>query len=217
MTDYLQAIVRFPVQRQYGILRATKFGIEEIVRTLLQYFPDLIDHKDVFEPNKLQIAVQARQEKIFNLILGMSPVITEELSSAQLSNPSILGLPKTTLKLVGKLAPPFKLYKVSCTALQMQRELQWLKWPPSSPTKGQEVNLTSPATSTPQEEDHDQMDHDQIQIHRDPSCWLGIWMWLWRCRGGAWRLGLASGLSFSSSRSFWIRFSGGGSGGCGCR
>ncbi|KAK0605406.1 hypothetical protein LWI29_026359 [Acer saccharum] len=90
-----------------------------------------------------------------------------------------------------------------------------LEWPPSLPTKGQEVKSTSPTTSTPQKEANDQMDHDQIQIHRDPSRWLGIWMWLWRCSGGAWCLGLASGLRFSSSRSFWIRFSGGGSGGCG--
>ncbi|KAK0584684.1 hypothetical protein LWI29_017095 [Acer saccharum] len=92
-----------------------------------------------------------------------------------------------------------------------------LLWPPSSLTKGQEVKSTSPATSTPQEEANDQMDHDQIQIHHDPSRWLGIWMWLWRCSGGAWRLGLASGLRFSTSRSFWIRFSGRGSGGCGRR
>ncbi|KAI9187520.1 hypothetical protein LWI28_029005 [Acer negundo] len=93
---------------------AAEVGIVEFIRTCLQYFPDLI-----FVDNLLQVAIEYRQAKIFNLIKEM-PAIALQLN---------LGIQEsgTTLHLVAKLAPSSQLLSVSGSALQMQRELQWFK------------------------------------------------------------------------------------------
>ncbi|KAL5802140.1 hypothetical protein ACOSQ4_030445 [Xanthoceras sorbifolium] len=96
-------------------------GIEEIVRTLLQHFPDLIEYNVMLERNILQVAIEYRQEKIVNIIKKSSRIATMNLCGY------VREAGNTTLHLAGKLAPAFKLYSVSGAALQMQRELRWFK------------------------------------------------------------------------------------------
>ncbi|TXG68581.1 hypothetical protein EZV62_003516 [Acer yangbiense] len=96
-------------------------GIEEIVRTLLQHFPYLIDYDVLPERNILKVAIECRQEKIVNMVKEISPITTKNLCSPLPDSGN------SALHLGGKLAPPFKLFSVSGAALQMQRELQWFK------------------------------------------------------------------------------------------
>ncbi|KAK0595471.1 hypothetical protein LWI29_007028 [Acer saccharum] len=100
---------------------AIEGGIEEIVRTLLQHFPDLIEVEARPQQNILQAAIEYRQEKIVNILKENFPTLTKILCSFMLDSEN------TTLHLAGKLAPEFKLFSVSGAALQMQRELQWFK------------------------------------------------------------------------------------------
>ncbi|KAK0596883.1 hypothetical protein LWI29_019851 [Acer saccharum] len=100
---------------------AIEGGIEEIVRTLLQHFPDLIEVEAMPQRNILQAAIEYWQEKIVNILKENFPTLTRILSSYLLDSEN------TTLHLAGKLAPAFKLFSVSGAALQMQRELQWFK------------------------------------------------------------------------------------------
>ena len=62
---------------------AVRVGIEEIVRILLQHFPDLISN-NVFlisgSRNILQAAVEYRQENIVNTIKDISQTATKNLS-----------------------------------------------------------------------------------------------------------------------------------------
>ncbi|TXG68631.1 hypothetical protein EZV62_003566 [Acer yangbiense] len=100
---------------------AIKCGIEEIVRTLLLQFPDLIDILVWSNRNILQAAIEYRQENIVNVIKEISTTTTKRLGSYFIESKGV------TLHLAGKLAPAFKLFSVSGAALQMQRELQWFK------------------------------------------------------------------------------------------
>ncbi|KAK2653784.1 hypothetical protein Ddye_013640 [Dipteronia dyeriana] len=114
-------ILHFLQCPNYVLGIAIKGGIEEILRTLLQHFPDLIYYDAMPERNIFQTAIEYRQEKIVKIIKEISPTIL--LMAGKLA-------PKesnTTLLMAGKLAPAFKLFSVSGAALQMQRELQWFK------------------------------------------------------------------------------------------
>ncbi|KAL5757525.1 hypothetical protein ACOSP7_020136 [Xanthoceras sorbifolium] len=100
---------------------AVAVGIEEIVRILLQHFPDLIGYDTIPQRNIFQIAVECRQEKIVNILKEMFPTVTRNMCA------QLVEFENTTLHLVGKLAPAFKQYSVSGAALQLQYELQWFK------------------------------------------------------------------------------------------
>ncbi|KAL5755727.1 hypothetical protein ACOSQ2_020473 [Xanthoceras sorbifolium] len=100
---------------------AVAVGIEEIVRILLQHFPDLIGYDTIPQRNIFQIAVECRQEKIVNILKEMFPTVTRNMCA------QLVEFENTTLHLVGKLAPAFKQYSVSGAALQLQCELQWFK------------------------------------------------------------------------------------------
>ncbi|KAK0602763.1 hypothetical protein LWI29_036749 [Acer saccharum] len=101
------------------LLMAAAGGIVEIIRTCLQYFPDLIFVGTEVQSNLLQVAIATRRAKIFNLIKEM-PTIALQLNLDMQKS-------ETTLHLAAKLAPLSQLLSVSGSALQMQRELQWLK------------------------------------------------------------------------------------------
>ena len=100
---------------------AIKYGIEEIVRTLLLQFPDLIKARVSDNRNILQAAIEYRQENIVNVIKEISTTTTKHLGAYGTESNSV------TLHLAGKLAPAEKLLSVSGAALQMQSELQWFK------------------------------------------------------------------------------------------
>ncbi|KAK3220214.1 hypothetical protein Dsin_014184 [Dipteronia sinensis] len=121
-TSY-QQITQF-LQNPTPILgNAVRGGVEEVVRILLQNFPDLISYNVFLVPgrNILQAAVEYRQENIVNTIKDISPTATKNLSWREMESRN------TTLHLAGRLAPASKLFSVSGAALQMQRELQWFK------------------------------------------------------------------------------------------
>ncbi|KAK2653729.1 hypothetical protein Ddye_013585 [Dipteronia dyeriana] len=86
---------------------AVEGGVEEIVWTLLQHFPDLIFYNSIPQRNILQVAIQFRQKKIINIIKEISPAATMTMCMHLIESEN------TTLHLVGKLAPAFKLYSVS--------------------------------------------------------------------------------------------------------
>ncbi|KAI9161346.1 hypothetical protein LWI28_016566 [Acer negundo] len=99
-------------------------GIEEIVWTLLQHFPEMICSSSILpDRNIFQIAIEYRQEKIVNILKEISPIATKNLPSSTRNTESL----RNSLHLAGELAPAFKLFSVSGAALQMQRELQWFK------------------------------------------------------------------------------------------
>ncbi|KAK3211623.1 hypothetical protein Dsin_016329 [Dipteronia sinensis] len=111
-------------------LMAASLGIDEIITTCVQYFPDLVfigmteDHHQL---NLLQEAIANRQANIFYFIKEM-PTIT------QILNFDVNFESETTLHLAAKLAPSsVQLLSVSGAALQMQRELQWFKAGTRSP------------------------------------------------------------------------------------
>ncbi|KAK0596319.1 hypothetical protein LWI29_014618 [Acer saccharum] len=116
-----QQLTEAQIAANYEIVRV---GIEEIVRILLQHFPDLISN-NVFlisgSRNILQAAVEYRQENIVNTIKDISQTATKNLSWREMESRHI------TLHLAGRLAPASKLFSVSGAALQMQRKLQWFK------------------------------------------------------------------------------------------
>ncbi|GKV49462.1 hypothetical protein SLEP1_g56212 [Rubroshorea leprosula] len=103
-----------------AFFEATKKGIVEFVVELLKVIPPIIfldkDGRNVF-----MIAIQYRQENIFNLLYGTHkewrfPILNDIDAKAN-----------NMLHVAGEIAPPSQLARISSTALQMQRELQWFK------------------------------------------------------------------------------------------
>ncbi|XP_034226291.1 ankyrin repeat-containing protein NPR4-like isoform X2 [Prunus dulcis] len=98
-------------------------GIVEFIRTLVEFFPDLmwfILSKDRYL--LLPFAIEFRHEKLFRIVCGKtarSKLIASTLLKSESGG--------TILHLAAKLAPLPQLSSVSCPALQMQRELQWFK------------------------------------------------------------------------------------------
>ncbi|TXG66029.1 hypothetical protein EZV62_007304 [Acer yangbiense] len=130
----IEKLANFPpprlLRKQWSspsLLLPAELGIVEIIRTCLQYFPDLIfietEIEIEIEANLLQAAIAKRRAKVFNLIKEM-PTIALQLNLGMLES-------ETTLHLAAKLAPSSQLLSVSGSALQMQRELQWFKVGPS--------------------------------------------------------------------------------------
>ncbi|KAL6274398.1 hypothetical protein ACE6H2_025090 [Prunus campanulata] len=98
-------------------------GIVEFIRTLVEFFPDLmwfILSKDRYL--LLPFAIEFRHENLFRIVCGKtarSKLIASTLLESESGG--------TILHLAAKLAPLPQLSSVSCLALQMQRELQWFK------------------------------------------------------------------------------------------
>ncbi|XP_020424711.1 ankyrin repeat-containing protein At5g02620 isoform X2 [Prunus persica] len=98
-------------------------GIVEFIRTLVEFFPDLmwfILSKDRYL--LLPFAIEFRHENLFRIVCGKtarSKLIASTLLKSESGG--------TILHLAAKLAPLPQLSSVSCPALQMQRELQWFK------------------------------------------------------------------------------------------
>ncbi|GLT57140.1 hypothetical protein SLA2020_301300 [Shorea laevis] len=102
------------------MFEATKKGIVEFVAELLKVSPPIIvvdnDGRDVF-----MIAIQYRQENIFNLLYGTHEAWRFRILVLTDRNWN------TMLHVAGEIAPHSQLARVSSAALQMQRELQWFK------------------------------------------------------------------------------------------
>ncbi|GKU96829.1 hypothetical protein SLEP1_g10021 [Rubroshorea leprosula] len=103
-----------------AMFEATKQGIVEFVPELLKVIPPIIfPHND--GRNVFMIAIQYRQENIFNLLYG----IHEESRLGILNDIDSNG--NNVLHVAGEIAPPSQLARIFSPALQMQRELQWFK------------------------------------------------------------------------------------------
>ncbi|GLT52484.1 hypothetical protein SLA2020_258240 [Shorea laevis] len=103
-----------------AMFEATKQGMVEFVVELLKVIQPLIvpdnERRHVFT-----IAIQYRQENIFNLLYG----INEEWRARFLNRTD--RKENNMLHVAGEIAPPSELARISGAALQMQRELQWFK------------------------------------------------------------------------------------------
>ena len=100
---------------------AARVGNVEFLIILIRSYPYLIwivdkDNKSIFH-----VAVENRQENVFSLINNIGGVKDFLVDGYNEENSCNI------LHLAGKLASPYHLNRVSGTALQMQRELQWFK------------------------------------------------------------------------------------------
>ncbi|GLT47547.1 hypothetical protein SLA2020_212360 [Shorea laevis] len=103
-----------------AIFEASKQGMVEFVIELLKINQPLIyNNKD--GRNVFMVAIQCRQENIFNLFYG----IHEAWKTLILNRKDVKG--NNTLHVAGEIAPHFQLARITSPALQMQRELQWFK------------------------------------------------------------------------------------------
>ncbi|GLT34791.1 hypothetical protein SLA2020_092870 [Shorea laevis] len=103
-----------------AIFEASKQGMVEFVIELLKINQPLIyNNKD--GRNVFMVAIQYRQENIFNLFYG----IHEAWKTLILNRKDVKG--NNTLHVAGEIAPHFQLARITSPALQMQRELQWFK------------------------------------------------------------------------------------------
>ncbi|KAF7127364.1 hypothetical protein RHSIM_Rhsim11G0102700 [Rhododendron simsii] len=103
-----------------AIMIAAKTGIPEVVEEIAEWFPTLIWTRDSENRNLFHQAIIYRHENIFSLIYQMS-------DHKYFATNFLDKFGNSMLHLAGQLAPPNKLNLVPGAALQMQRELQWLK------------------------------------------------------------------------------------------
>ncbi|BBH08215.1 Ankyrin repeat family protein [Prunus dulcis] len=100
---------------------ATVNGTTEILRILLNFFPDLIWVR--FSNNRflvLTYAIEHRHENLFRMVC-------DKTARNKLMAFAVLEPRETILHLAAKLPPLSQLSSISGAALQMQRELQWFK------------------------------------------------------------------------------------------
>lgn len=100
---------------------ATVNGITEILRILLNFFPDLIwvrfsNHRFLV----LTYAIEHRHENLFRMVC-------DKTARNKLMAAAVLEPRETILHLAAKLPPLSQLSSICGAALQMQRELQWFK------------------------------------------------------------------------------------------
>ncbi|GLT97796.1 hypothetical protein SLE2022_153450 [Rubroshorea leprosula] len=109
----------------YGVgallFEATKHGIVEFVIELCKANPSFGFKTNNDDRLAFMVAVQHRQEKVFNLIYGAN----EAWKAENLNKSDIDG--NNILHVAAGLTPDFKCAGISSPALQMQRELQWFK------------------------------------------------------------------------------------------
>ncbi|GLT68598.1 hypothetical protein SLA2020_408110 [Shorea laevis] len=104
-----------------ALFEATKQGIVEFVTELWKANPSFGFKTNHDNRLAFMVAVQYRQEKVFNLIYGVNQAWkAENLNKSDSDGNNILHV-------VGGLAPDFERVGISSPALQMQRELQWFK------------------------------------------------------------------------------------------
>ncbi|KAM7263012.1 hypothetical protein ACFE04_000695 [Oxalis oulophora] len=105
-----------------AFFRAIKHGTVELVAKLCKANPELLYLKNVKNDDRtiFSLAIQYRQENIFNLIYGLKTrkdVMTIYKDSSR----------NNMLHVAGLIAPPNQLAHISGAALKMQRQLQWYK------------------------------------------------------------------------------------------
>ncbi|XP_034704166.1 uncharacterized protein LOC117928385 [Vitis riparia] len=108
-------------QVNQAVFQAVKRGNVEFVTEMIKSIPELAWSRDINGRNIFFIAILNRQEKIFNLLHGL----TDAQKMKVISPLDRFG--NSMLHLVAMLAPSEQLDGIPGAALQMQRELQWYK------------------------------------------------------------------------------------------
>ncbi|KAJ0632624.1 putative PGG domain-containing protein [Helianthus annuus] len=107
----------------YGdaFLVAMENDTPEVLSMIIETFPQSMWTSDVNGYTVSQISIMNRCEKVYNLLVNMMVL-------RKFSHKSIIDKDgNNLLHLVGKLAPPHKINRVTGGALQMQKELQWFQ------------------------------------------------------------------------------------------
>ena len=99
---------------------AAEFGHAEFLLKLICSYPDIIWRTDSKKRTLFHIAVEYRQERVFNLLYEVAATKRIILSYVD-------DIDNNILHFAGKSAPTSRLNIVSGAALQMQRELWWFK------------------------------------------------------------------------------------------
>lgn len=102
------------------LFTAAELGNVEFIIVLIRSYPDLIWKVDEKSRSIFHVAVEHRQEKIFNLIYEIGSI--KDLIAAYKDESN-----NNMLHLAGNLAPANRLNIDSGAALQLRRELQWFK------------------------------------------------------------------------------------------
>ncbi|CBI35219.3 unnamed protein product, partial [Vitis vinifera] len=108
-------------QVHQAVFQAVKRGNVEFVTEMIKSIPELAWSHDINGRNIFFIAILNRQEKIFNLLHGLTHAQKMKVISP------LDRFRNNMLHLVAMLAPSEQLDGISGAALQMQRELQWFK------------------------------------------------------------------------------------------
>ncbi|GLU00461.1 hypothetical protein SLE2022_178300 [Rubroshorea leprosula] len=103
-----------------AVFKAIKQGMVEFVIELLKVNQPVI-YYDRHRRDVFMVAIQHRQENIFNLFYGLNPTWKARI----LHHKDERG--NNMLHVAGGIAPDFQLTRISNPAFQMQRELQWFK------------------------------------------------------------------------------------------
>ncbi|GLT97812.1 hypothetical protein SLE2022_153590 [Rubroshorea leprosula] len=123
MCDHVSTLKRESL-RKCGVIdamfEATKQGIVEIVVELLKVSQP-VNHRNEHNRHVFMIAIQHRQEKIFNLLYGIPDAWKNRILSRLDKDKNSM------LHVAGEKDPDFQHARISNPALQMQRELQWFK------------------------------------------------------------------------------------------
>ncbi|XP_038693140.1 ankyrin repeat-containing protein At5g02620-like isoform X2 [Tripterygium wilfordii] len=103
-----------------AVFNAVKHGIVEFIEEIIKQYPDIIWSTDKNGRGIFLCATACRQEKIFNLIFHLGAKKSPLAASWDYDS-------NTILHQAALIAPSSQLDRVSGAALQMQRELLWLK------------------------------------------------------------------------------------------
>ncbi|GKV28737.1 hypothetical protein SLEP1_g37750 [Rubroshorea leprosula] len=126
MCKYVSALELNHERDDFGVgaalFEATKHGVEEFVTELCKANPSFGFKTNIDGRLFFMVAVQHRQEKVFNLIYG----VNQAWNAGHINKKDIDG--NNILHIAGGLAPDFERAGISSSpALQIQRELQWFK------------------------------------------------------------------------------------------
>ncbi|XP_071689266.1 uncharacterized protein [Rutidosis leptorrhynchoides] len=102
------------------VFEATRQNAHEVVKSIVESYPDAITMDNEDGHDFIQYAVINRSEKIYNLLYNMR-------KHGNIYNTKEDSSKNNLLHLAARLAPNNKLKSISGAALQMQRELKWFK------------------------------------------------------------------------------------------
>ncbi|KAM5554328.1 hypothetical protein ABKV19_022613 [Rosa sericea] len=102
-----------------AIFQAVERGISEFITKILTTRPELVRRTNEKNRSIFHVAVEYRQEKIYNLIYGLS---TKDVFATHVDTSN-----NNMLHMAAMLPPSEQLNGITGAALKMQRELQWFK------------------------------------------------------------------------------------------